>query len=50
MIYHYNELSLNCLNCQYVISEAYNKVNTICRLSSVVVVGSLRGDSGCICF
>ena len=28
------------LNSWYIISEAYN-VNTICRLSSVMVVGSL---------
>ena len=44
VIYHYNELPVNRFNCRYVISEAYNKVNTICRLSSVVVVGSLTND------
>ena len=38
MIYHYDELLVNCLNCQYIISEAYNKVNTICKLWSVMVI------------
>ena len=41
MIYHNNELRVNRLNCWYVISEAYNKVNTLCRLLSLVVVCSL---------
>ena len=40
LIYHYNELLINCLNYRYVILQACNKVNTICRLLSVVVGGT----------
>ena len=36
-----NTVHVNCFNCHYDISETYNKVNTICRLSSVVIEGSL---------
>ena len=38
VIYHYNALPGNQLNSWYVISEAYNKANTICMLLFVVVV------------
>lgn len=31
----------NCLNCRYVIREAYNNANAMQRLLSVVVIGSL---------
>ena len=45
MVIHYcNELAVNHMNYQYVISEAQDKVNTICRLSSVVVVGTNVDD------
>ena len=37
---NYNELPVKHQNCWYVITEA-SMVNTICRLLSVVVVGSL---------
>ena len=45
MVIHYcNELAVNHMNYQYVISEAQDKVNTICRLSSVVVVSTNVDD------
>ena len=45
VIYNYNVLPINSLNCWYVISEAYKiQISTICRLSSLALVSSLTND------